>query len=116
MDPTNWVWRSEVADHRTIASLQKWVLNPPQDETEHAQFRAAFAALATETRRLRAVLGHCPRSIAVLDMEGRVVGYNHEFELQLGDALVLGDSLGLQLDEPDRTLFESVVASTSREG
>jgi hypothetical protein len=41
-------------------------------------------------------------------MDGNIVGYNHEFGLQLGDgdAMVLGDSLGSHLNAPDRALFE----------
>jgi signal transduction histidine kinase len=116
MDPTHWVWRSEVVDERTIASLERWVARPAQSTEEHQRMRRAFTALAAETRRLRAVLGHCPRSIAVLDTEGRLAGYNHEFESHFGDSVTLGEPLASRLDEPDRALFQDVISTTEREG
>ncbi len=36
------------------------------------------AALAHENAQLRSVLGHCPTCIAVLDVQGCLVGYNRE--------------------------------------
>jgi len=116
MDTTHWAWRSEAADSKAISSLEQWAMRQPRRDDEEAPPREALQAVVTETRRLRAILGHCPRPIAVLDLDGSLAGYNHEFERHFGDLATLGESLAARLDEPDRALFETVVSTTASEG
>jgi two-component system cell cycle sensor histidine kinase/response regulator CckA len=72
---------------------------------------AAAASPEDEVTRLRAVLGHCPRCIAVLDERGVLAGYNRVFAGLFDAPLVLGVPLADLFEGPDRELLGQVVHS-----
>ncbi|MEO7093563.1 MAG: ATP-binding protein, partial [Polyangiales bacterium] len=110
--PPHWTWRSGLEGRPTLRELDK-VMDPAEapriiaDDT----YRAGLRALSDENARLRAVLGHCPKCIAVLDEEGQLVGYNHEFRGLFARPPELGASVLKHFDETDARLLESVIRS-----
>jgi signal transduction histidine kinase len=87
------------------------------DETEAWRWHRSGAAidLADENARLRAVLGHCPRCIGVLDEAGALVGYNREFAGLFASAPPLGASIEVLFDEPRRAILRQVIAAAGTE-
>jgi PAS domain S-box-containing protein len=61
--------------------------------------------------RLRAVLGHCPRSIAVVDRAGRLVGFNRTFARLFETPPSIGAQIGDFFDSPDREMLGQVTRS-----
>jgi len=83
------------------------------DQTEAWRWHRSGAAidLAEENGRFRAVLGHCPKCIGVLDEDGALVGYNKEFAELFASAPPLGASIESLFDEPRRAILRQVVAA-----
>src|SRR5690242_3329057 len=76
-----WVWRFEASERDDVRALRE------------------------ENERLHAVLGRCPRCIAVLDGEGKLTGYNREFERVFEVPPPLGAELS-GLTDTDRARFD----------
>jgi PAS domain S-box-containing protein len=75
-------------------------------------YREADDAHAREDNaRLRAVLGHCPRCIAVLDQEGNLAGFNREFQSLFSVPLPLGGPVAQLFAERPRAMLAEVVAT-----
>jgi signal transduction histidine kinase len=74
-------------------------------------FREADVAHARDDNaRLRAVLGHCPTGIAVLDETGNLVGYNNEFKSLFSTPPPLGEPVAQLFAEGSRAMLAEVVA------
>ena len=63
-----------------------------------------------DNARFRAVLGHCPTCIAVLDEDGHLVGYNQEFKALFSAPPLIGGSVSHLFDERPRAMLAEVVA------
>jgi PAS domain S-box-containing protein len=63
-----------------------------------------------DAARLRAVLGHCPTRIAVLDEDGNLVGYNKEFTRLFATPPPLGEPVAQLFEEGQRAMLAEVVA------
>jgi signal transduction histidine kinase len=70
---------------------------------------ADAAELHEEDLRLRTVLGHCPRCIAVLDEGGNLVGYNTEFGALFSSPPQLGQSIVPLFEQRARAMLEQVI-------
>jgi hypothetical protein len=76
-----------------------------------AWYREADDAHARDDNaRLRAILGHCPTCIAVLDEDGLLVGYNAEFTSLFPTPPVIGEPVAHLFDERPRAMLAEVVA------
>ena len=64
-----------------------------------------------DNARFRAVLGHCPRCIAVLDEAGNLVGYNEEFKALFDAPPPIGAPVAKLFDERPRAMLAEVVAN-----
>jgi signal transduction histidine kinase len=64
-----------------------------------------------DNARFRAVLGHCPKCIAVLDESGNLVGYNEEFKSLFEAPPPLGAPVATLLDDGPRAMLAEVVAN-----
>jgi PAS domain S-box-containing protein len=74
-------------------------------------YREADEAHARDDNaRFRAVLGHCPTCIAVLDENGNLVGYNEEFKALFSKPPPIGEPVGQLFDEGPRRMLAEVVA------
>ena len=101
----HWTWRSDAFTPQAMHGVLAWLDSPGP----HGGVRDTIAALIEEDSRLRSMLGHCPRSIAVLDEEGRLVGFNQEFRA-LFDALPqLGASMLDSFEGADRALLDEII-------
>lgn len=96
-EQSDWAWQSAVS--RPSDAVASLIL----DE----------GAILDENERLRAVLGHCPKCIAVVDEDGCVVGYNREFASLFSSAPVLGTRIGSLFESTDEAMFEDVVRAAS---
>ena len=65
--------------------------------------------LHEENLRLRTVLGHCPRCIAVLDEGGSLVGYNAEFGALFSSPPQLGHPIVPLFEERARAMLDQVI-------
>jgi signal transduction histidine kinase len=77
------------------------------------------ADIAQENERLHAVLGHCPKCIAVLDRDGNLVGYNLEFAALFAVAPSMEQPVVQLFDEGPRAMLEEVISragTTQRAG
>ncbi len=63
-----------------------------------------------DNARFRAVLGHCPTCIAVLDENGNLVGYNEEFKSIFSTPPLIGEPVTQLFDERPRAMLAEVVA------
>jgi signal transduction histidine kinase len=82
-----------------------WVGSHPEGEADSA--------------RLRAILGHCPRCIAVLDADGTLVGYNREFAALFATPPRINEPIAPLFDERPRAMVQSIIAragTTERAG
>jgi PAS domain S-box-containing protein len=79
-------------------------------EQDERELREAVETISTENARLRQVIGHCPKGIAVLDENGALTGYNHEFAALLGTRPELGAPVSKYFAETDRELLRTVIA------
>ena len=70
----DWIWKSDELDAGMQETIQEWL----GVGGARPIVRRSVEAMLSEVARLRAVLGHCPRGIAVLDQAGNVVGFNRE--------------------------------------
>ena len=70
---------------------------------------ADVADLQEGNLRLRTVLGHCPRCIAVLDESGILVGYNAEFGALFSSPPQLGHPIVPLFEERARAMLEQVI-------
>lgn len=100
-------WRSNEVEEGVVEVVADWVA---QGEARPS-IRSGVAILLAENERLRSVLGHCPRGIAVLDVEGNLIGYNRELRNLLGSTPRLGDPLSQFFDSSDREILAQVTAS-----
>jgi PAS domain S-box-containing protein len=82
MDTSGWVWFREADDAHT----------------------------RDDNARFRAVLGHCPKCIAVLDENGNLVGYNKEFRALFSTPPAIGGPVAQLFDERPRAMLDEVVA------
>jgi PAS domain S-box-containing protein len=64
-----------------------------------------------DNARFRAVLGHCPKCIAVLDERGDLVGYNEEFKELFDAPPPIGGPVAKLFDEGQRAMLAEVVAN-----
>jgi signal transduction histidine kinase len=85
-----------------------WVGSHPGGETA-----------AADDARFRAILGHCPRCIAVLDLDGRLVGYNREFAALFATPPRISEPIAALFDERPRAMVQAIIAragTTERAG
>src|SRR5207302_10549188 len=83
----------------------------PMHSSGWAWYREADAADARDDNaRLRAVLGHCPTAIAVLDENGNLVGYNEEFKSLFSTPPPIGGSVAQIFEVGPRAMLAEVVA------
>ena len=109
--PPHWTWRSGLEGRATLRELDQFMDAQSPRAVAEDTYRAGLRALSDENARLRAVLGHCPKCIAVLDEEGRLVGYNHEFRGLFARPPELGASVVAHFEATDAALLESVIRS-----
>jgi signal transduction histidine kinase len=109
-------WKSIEVEAGAADAVARWLGAVDPTPIEEARARRAIRALLVENARLRAVLGHCPKGIAVLDESGTLTGFNREFGELLGVVPPLGEPLDRFFAETDRALLEGVVrrAGTTR--
>jgi PAS domain S-box-containing protein len=109
-------WRSVEVEEGTSAAIARGLSEDVASEIDHARFRKAVRDLMSENARLRSVLGHCPKGIAVLDEHGNLRGYNREFVELLGKSPALGEPVFEHFSPTDRELLRTVIqrAGTSR--
>jgi signal transduction histidine kinase len=74
------------------------------------------AHVLDDNARLRAVLGHCPTGVAVLDESGTLVGYNEHFKSLFVSPPPLGEPVAQLFDKGPRAMLAEVVtlAGTKR--
>lgn len=102
-------WNSvEVAEGATT-TVARGLLDNPSSPLEEARYRKAVRKLMAENERLRSVLGHCPKGIAVLDEHGNLCGYNREFADLLGRLPRLGEPVFDLFEPTDRDLLRTVI-------
>lgn len=106
--PEHWTWHTALRDRLSIQDLER-VMATEQHEGEVC--RAGVRALEEENARLRSVLGHCPKSIAVLDEQGCLVGYNREFRALFDDAPQLGEPIARHFEPTDAAILADVIAA-----
>ena len=85
-----------------------WVWSHPGGETAEA-----------DDARFRAILGHCPRCIAVLDADGRLVGYNREFAALFATPPRICEPIAELFDERPREMVQAIIeraGTTQRAG
>lgn len=109
-------WRSLETEDGTSAKIVRGLAEDPACALDEARFRKAVRDLVAENARLRSVLGHCPKGIAVLDERGNLCGYNREFLELLGHAPPLGEPVAEHFAPTDRELLHTVIerAGTAR--
>ena len=95
--PAEWAWKSGVAR--------------PSEPLSNASLDVE--AIVEENARLRAVLGHCPKCIAVVDDEGGLVGYNREFAALFPTPPSLTTRLSTLFEATDEAMLEDVVRAAS---
>ena len=71
------------------------------------------APLARELALLRATLGHCPKYIAVISRDGRLLGYNRRFRKLFDEPPGIGSRAEDLFEETDRELLREVLASAA---
>ena len=85
-----------------------WVWSHPGGETAEA-----------DDARFRAILGHCPRCIAVLDVDGKLVGYNREFASLFVMPPRVGEPIADLFDARPRAMVQEIIlraGTTERAG
>lgn len=109
-------WRSVEVEEGSSAVIARGFSEDAASEIDQARFRKAVRHLLSENARLRSVLGHCPKGIAVLDEHGHLCGYNREFVELVGKAPSLGEPVFEHFSPTDRDLLRTVIqrAGTSR--
>lgn len=111
MDPDHSpTWRSVEVEAGAVEAVTAWC-NEPTDVLEQARLRRSVRAVLEENARLRSVLGHCPKGVAVLDEDGRLRGYNRELRNLLQIAPELGAPIAEYFDPTDRDMLREVVRS-----
>lgn len=109
MTQGDWTWRSDEVEAGTLTVLQDWfAVNPTRPSIRHG-----IETLLSENARLRAVLGHCPRGIAVLDAHGNLVGFNRELRTLVGATPVLGEPFAQFFRDTDREILDEIVRCAS---
>lgn len=109
-------WRSVEVEAGNAEAVERWLELEEASPLELARAKRAVRALLAENARLRSVLGHCPRGIAVLDEAGNVTGYNRELCELLGVHPSLGEPIEQHFAPTDGELLHAVVsrAGTTR--
>jgi PAS domain S-box-containing protein len=102
-------WRSLEVEEGTTAVIDRGVHDEAWSELDGARYRKAVRNILAENARLRSVLGHCPKGIAVLDEHGNLRGYNREFTELLGGKPKLGDQVFDLFEPTDRELLRAVI-------
>jgi signal transduction histidine kinase len=104
-------WRSVEVEAGSTETIERWLESKdPSNGVEGARFKRAVRALLVENARLRSVLGHCPRGIAVLDEQGNLTGHNRELAELLGVTPALGEPMAQYFEKTDNSLLDGVVA------
>lgn len=104
-------WRSVEVEAGSTETIESWLdSKEPAHAVENARFKRALRALLVENARLRSVLGHCPRGIAVLDEQGNLTGHNRELGELLGITPALGEPMAQYFAKTDSSLLDGVVA------
>jgi nitrogen fixation/metabolism regulation signal transduction histidine kinase len=104
-------WRSVEVEAGSTETIESWLESKdPSVGLENARFKRAVRALLVENARLRSVLGHCPRGIAVLDEQGNLTGHNRELTALLGVTPALGEPMAQYFAKTDNSLLDGVVA------
>lgn len=106
----DWTWRSDEVERGIVDILEAWAPSTPAGPA----VRHALGTILSENARLRSVLGHCPRGIAVLDEHANVVGFNRELQALLGGVPTLGEPMDRFFDPHDREILFEVAASARR--
>src|SRR5688572_19785319 len=102
-------WRSVEVEEGSPAAIVRGLSEDAASEIEQARFRKGVRHLLSENARLRSVLGHCPKGIAVLDEHGNLCGYNREFVELVGKAPSLGEPVVEHFSPTDRDLLRTVI-------
>src|SRR5579859_5138675 len=103
-------WRSVEVDAGAVDVVVRWLEQREEEAPiDAARFKRALRAVLAENARLRSVLGHCPKGIAVLDESGKLTGYNRELESLLGVSPRLGEPIARHFGESDGALLREVI-------
>lgn len=102
-------WRSLEVEEGTAAVVDRGVNDDAWSELDGARYRKAARDILSENARLRSVLGHCPKGIAVLDEHGHLCGYNREFAELLGRRPKLGAQVFALFEPTDRDMLRTVI-------
>lgn len=103
-------WRSVEVDAGATSVVQAYLDETPKADLVAARAHRAVREILAENARMRAVLGHCPKAIAVLDEDGNLCGYNREFRALVGGEPQLGEPLARHFAEAERDLLRDVIA------
>lgn len=103
-------WRSVEVEAGAVEAVENWLDRPEEAPLDNARFKRAVRAMLAENARLRSVLGHCPKGIAVLDESGRLTGHNRELAALLEAQPSLGESIGRYFADTDEALLRGVIA------
>ena len=102
-------WHSGEVEDGATTVVARGLIEDPSSPLDEARYRKAVSLLMTENARLRSVLGHCPKGIAVLDEHGQLCGFNREFAELLGRAPSLGEPVFELFAPTDRDLLRTVI-------
>ncbi len=102
-------WRSLEVEAGAADTLSAFLDADTSTPFELARSKKAMRALMSENERLRSVLGHCPKAIAVLDEHGNVTGFNRSFRELFGTPPTLGSPIARHLKDTDRELLQTVI-------
>lgn len=109
-------WQSVEVEEGSATVVACHLSGDSSSDLDEARFRRACRQLCAENARLRSLLGHCPKGIAVLDEHGNLCGFNREFVELLGNRPNLGEPIAAHFSPTDRELLRTVVqrAGTTR--
>ncbi len=110
-EASEWTARSARHDEATWLALTRWLRAEDLDASEMTLAREGGARLVEDEARIRAVLGHCPTALAVLDENGLLVGYNRAFRRIVGEGVRVGAAIGGHLDHEGRAMLDTVIRS-----
>lgn len=109
---SDWDWRADPVQSGVVAALETWLGRGGNLRTA---VRQGVQTLLTENARLRAILGRCPRGLAVLDVHGDLIAFNRRFVEVIGATPELGKPLAELLEPSDREILDDVVRGALEE-